>query len=164
MKYQVLKISFILFILLCIYFFPRQQNKNYYELDQEIISVKIDGAVLNPGIYQVNKSDRLGYLIHLAGGLREDADISSISFNQYLTNSEYYIEYIKFEKIEPIIKYDLNSINYDTLLTIPYITESRALNILLYRQEKKFDSIDELLNVKGIGEKTFEKIKGYFKV
>ena len=60
-------------------------------------------------------------------------------------------------------QYNLNEVNYNTLITIPGITETRAINILTYReQNNKFNSVEELLNVKGIGEVTYDKIKDYF--
>lgn len=58
---------------------------------------------------------------------------------------------------------DLNSATYQELIQIPGIGDTLAKRILEYREKNgKFISIDELLKIKGIGQKTFEKIKSYF--
>ncbi|MDP8203632.1 MAG: helix-hairpin-helix domain-containing protein [Candidatus Tenebribacter mawsonii] len=60
------------------------------------------------------------------------------------------------------IKYDLQNITKEELITIPGIGEKKAEDILRYKEEKGFQSKSELMNIKGIGEKTYEKIEKYF--
>lgn len=60
------------------------------------------------------------------------------------------------------IKYDLQNITKEELITIPGIGEKKAEDILRYKEEKGFQSKSELINIKGIGEKTYEKIEKYF--
>ena len=55
---------------------------------------------------------------------------------------------------------NINTASQEALCEIPYIGVSKALNIIEYREQHGgFKSVDELLNVSGIGEATFEKIK-----
>ncbi len=55
---------------------------------------------------------------------------------------------------------DLNSASLDQLSTLPGIGEKKAEAILEYRTEKGgFTSVEELKEVKGIGDRLFEKIK-----
>lgn len=54
---------------------------------------------------------------------------------------------------------NINTATKDQLLTISGIGESKAISIINYREETKFNSIDEIKNVSGIGESLFEKIK-----
>lgn len=68
---------------------------------------------------------------------------------------------INFEK-DYEIKYDLNLITLEELKTIPKIGEKKAKDILLFREQNGFESRADLMKIKGIGEKTFLKIKDYF--
>ena len=55
---------------------------------------------------------------------------------------------------------DINRADLEQLATLPGIGEKLAERINAYRQEHgPFKSVDELLNVKGVGPKMFEKIK-----
>lgn len=54
---------------------------------------------------------------------------------------------------------DINTANADELSSLNGIGTSKAKAIISYRQSHCFKSIDELVNVKGIGSKTIEKNK-----
>lgn len=57
---------------------------------------------------------------------------------------------------------NLNSAGADELVSLPGIGESTAEKIIEYRNRKgKFKKIQEIMNVKGIGQKKFENIKEY---
>ena len=60
------------------------------------------------------------------------------------------------------LKYDLQNVTKEELITIPGIGEKKAEDILQYKEEYGFHSKSELMNIKGIGIKTFEKIENYF--
>ena len=60
---------------------------------------------------------------------------------------------------------DLNLATKAQLMDLPGIGEVLAQRILDYRQTQgSFHSIDELLNVEGIGEKTLEQIEPFLKI
>jgi competence protein ComEA len=62
--------------------------------------------------------------------------------------------------VVPTEKINLNSATSEQLQAIPGIGPSTAKAILEYRSKVgKFNKIDEIINVKGIGEKKFQKIK-----
>jgi len=54
---------------------------------------------------------------------------------------------------------DINSASISELTTIKGIGEKRAEAIIKYRQEECFKKPEDLMNISGIGKKTFEKIK-----
>ena len=59
-------------------------------------------------------------------------------------------------------KVNINTANAETLCTLKYIGESKALEIVAHRiTNGEFKDISEIKNVKGIGDATFEKIKDY---
>ena len=58
----------------------------------------------------------------------------------------------------------INKANKDELMTIPGIGLKTADAIIDYRKANKFKSIDDLTNVKGIGDKTLANIKQYLKL
>lgn len=73
------------------------------------------------------------------------------------TNRAYSHSEIENMKLEMI---NINTADVDTLCNLPYVSESKAQSIVDYRKEHgDFESIDEITQVKGIGEKIFEKIK-----
>lgn len=60
---------------------------------------------------------------------------------------------------------NINTATKEQLMTLSGIGEVKAAAILEYRRENgSFYTVDELTNVKGIGEKTLEKIRGNIKV
>ncbi len=60
---------------------------------------------------------------------------------------------------------DLNSSSFTELLKVPGIGPVLAENIINFRYEKNgFNNINELMDVKGIGEKKLQKLKQYFKL
>ena len=47
----------------------------------------------------------------------------------------------------------------EDLMTLPSIGESKAQNIIDYRNKNGFKTIEEIKNVEGIGDSLYEKIK-----
>ncbi|MBO8130687.1 MAG: helix-hairpin-helix domain-containing protein [Candidatus Marinimicrobia bacterium] len=58
-------------------------------------------------------------------------------------------------------KININTAGIEELKKIPNVGEVIALRIIEYREKVgKFDSVEQLLEIKGIGEKTLSKIRG----
>lgn len=65
-------------------------------------------------------------------------------------------------KPAPSSKVDLNTATVEQLTTLPGVGPKLAARIVAQREKSGgFKSVQELMNVKGIGEKNFEKIQGY---
>jgi competence protein ComEA len=60
---------------------------------------------------------------------------------------------------------DLNAATVDALTTVPGIGQTIAERIVAWREEHgPFRRVEDLMKVKGIGEKTFDKLRPYIKV
>jgi competence protein ComEA len=58
---------------------------------------------------------------------------------------------------------DLNDVSAEDLCLVPGIGESLAQEMIAYRERRKgFRSVEELKNVRGIGEKKYQDLKGFF--
>ena len=61
------------------------------------------------------------------------------------------------------IPIDLNRVSTDDLCLIPGIGESLAREVIAYRERRRgFRSVEDLKKVKGIGEKKYQSLKGFF--
>jgi competence protein ComEA len=60
----------------------------------------------------------------------------------------------------PAAMVNINSAGVDELVTLPGIGKAYAERIVEYRQKNgPFKKVEDILNVRGIGEKTFDRIK-----
>jgi len=134
---------------------------------KDIIGVYIDGAVKNTKYVKIPKGSTLQYAINKAGGITKEADIQNVDLNRMLKNNEKIVIPYKrkeFDMEEEEFKSHIDTININTaskeeLMSLEGIGEKTAKNIIEYRQSNIYDSIDEILEVKGIGESKYEKIK-----
>ena len=144
------------------------------------IVVEIKGEVMNPDVYTLNEGSIIKDLIEIAGGLTENADISNINRAKEIKNHELIVirnindpnieekgeaKYNETNEESDDGKISINDSDLSKLKEIPGIGDVKANAIILYREKNNgFKSIDELKNIDGIGEKTFEKIKDSIKL
>lgn len=143
--------------------FESIENGNEVSASMNVFSVSISGEVVNPGTYTVTKDSTLGYLISLAGGINDKADITCFNSNVVVENGgSYYIPFISVDGDNKSLKVSLNNANQAELDTLPGIGEVFSKRIIEYRaQNGNFQTIEELKKVKGIGETLFESLKDY---
>lgn len=170
---------------------PEEQNDDTEEDENEDLEnhifVYVCGAVANPGVYEVEAGNRVFQAVELAGGLLEDASPEHVNQAMAVTDgqqiyipsrSEIQDKEDSMYKDDSLLgmnqgvnesgssgKVNINTADKTELMTIPGVGESRAQDIMNYRQEHGgFSSIEEIMNVPGIKEATFEKIKDGIKV
>ena len=65
----------------------------------------------------------------------------------------------------PPVRVDLNQASADELTVVPGIGQAMARRIVEFREANgPFKRIEDLMKVRGIGEKSFQKLKPYFKI
>ena len=118
-------------------------------------SIEVKGAVENPGIYEANFDDTINDVLSKAK-LKEDANLDTINLANQIHAGMVIVVPFKSEKY----LVSINSADLDELIKLNGIKEGLAQNIIEYRESHGgFKSLIELMNVKGIGETKFEKIK-----
>ncbi|WP_207694221.1 competence protein ComEA [Enterococcus sp. DIV0212c] len=138
------------------------------------IYVDIKGAVKKPGMYEGTADMRVWDAVMLAGGVSDEADTKQVNFSERIidqmviyvpkvgeeiqstgkTNDSQGIQNKETNKI------NLNQANETELQALPGIGQKKAQEIIRYREENGgFKSIEDLKNISGFGEKTFEKLK-----
>ena len=157
----VLKLIFILgFILLLIY--PKIESRyiNLEEITDRKITVEVRGAVLNTGTYELDSFSTIADLLENVE-LSTAADLSSINQAIVLKDNDV-LEIPEKKDIELI---SINNASLEELVTLKGIKETIAIRIIEYRNEHGlFQTIEDLMNVKGIGEKKFASIKPFIKL
>ena len=100
-----------------------------------------------------------------------DADTSSINLSKKIYDEMMIIipskteNYEKKEVVYKDTKVSINTATLSELMMIKGIGEVKAKAIIDYREDNGyFKKIDDLKNINGIGESTFEKIKDYIKI
>lgn len=156
---------------------------------ENTIIVHITGEVKNAGIIELPEESRIADAIEQAGGVTEEADLDQVNLAFVLSDGQkIYIPnkkereanegkvYITAESGNNVIikdkieggkkqKVNINEAKQEELEELPGIGPSIAKKIIEYREQNgKFTSIDELQEVKGIGEAKFENIKEYIMV
>lgn len=146
------------------------------EETEENIIVEIKGEVEKPGVYTMDPGSRLNDLLIISGGASAQANLRSVNLAMKITDGDsFYIPSQEEEadvsaEISVIVggsesdgKIDLNRATREELMSVTGIGPSTADNILAYREEKgRFESVDDLINVNRIGEKTLEKLRDFF--
>ena len=146
------------------------------EITKEIV-IEVLGEVRKPGVYIFQHFPTLKEAIEKAGGLKEPGLFDKDSFSESLkTGTLLHVRKesqqevrIKIETMEAHkllvfnIPLDLNRVSMEDLCLLPGIGESLASEIITYRERRKrFRSVEELKNIKGIGDKKYESFKTYF--
>jgi competence protein ComEA len=152
--------------------------------ESKTVTCDISGAVKHEGVYTLKNGARLQELIEAAGGTTSRAQLKAINRAVLLKDQDkIHIPY-KGEKVENAAtvgagsqsnatsgessssqqengeKVNLNTASAADLQKLNGIGEKKAEQIIAYREQKgSFKKIEDLMQVSGIGEKTFASLK-----
>ena len=141
--------------------------------------VYVCGAVVREGVYTLPNGSRAADALEAAGGYAKDAQKGSVNLAEKITDGEK----LRFPRIgetpeetgeksgeDPAGKatgkdtsdprVNINTADLETLKTLPGIGETRAQDILAFREKNgEFSKIEDLMQVPGIKEGTYNKLK-----
>lgn len=128
------------------------------------ICVHIKGAVQSPGMYELGAASRVNDAIIAAGGALDGANLDAVNLASFLEDGEEVIIPALISGREDSYsespKININTADINKLCEIDGIGEITARQIIEYRNLRgNFSVKEEIMNVSGIGETLFERIK-----
>jgi competence protein ComEA len=147
------------------------------------ILVHVDGAVKRPGLYSLPEGARVADAVEAAGGPRLPADLRAVNLAEALVDGQKLEIPKKGAEAVPaapalpttpvpsstapgsVTMVDLNTADAVALETLPEVGPVTAAAIIEYREQSGgFSSVDELLDVSGIGPATLEAMRPFVTV
>ena len=147
--------GFFCVIALMVLFYARNNAIDMTQFQTDTKKVEIKGEVRSPGVYEVDWNATVADVLKEAGGSLENADISSINLSRNIENEAV----IVVDKKQEEKKISINSATIEELDELPGLGPSNAQRIVEYRNHHSFQTLEDLKEVKGIGDKLFQKIK-----
>lgn len=160
--------------------------------EQDIYYVYVCGAVKEPGVYGLEPGARIYEAVEAAGGLTEEAEFSSVNQAEKVSDGQMVKILTKEEaealgetpaSVETVTsgdeatavsgnavaeqdgRIDINLASAEELMTLPGIGRAKADSIISYRDSSGgFSSIEEIMQVEGIKEGVFNRVKDSIKV
>lgn len=147
------------------------EQKTVEATTQEVslVYVYVCGYVERPGVYPLKVGARICDALELAGGVTKDGRPEALNQAEHVKDGQtIYVpsldEATELVEVEDGLV-DINLADKAMLMTLPGIGESKADIIIQYREEHgAFEAIEELMNIPGIKEGVFNKIKNSIKV
>ncbi len=150
---------------------PRNNFKNNQEEEQAKIIIHIAGQVKKPGVYELTEKSRVIDALIKAGGETRQAYLDGINLAAAINDGQkIYIPAVSSKDNGSNInsadinfnqeKININTADISELESLTGIGTVRAKNIIEYRNNNgAFKKLEQLLEVNGIGEVTFQNIK-----
>lgn len=147
--------------------------------NESVFYVYITGSVNYPGVYEVSEGSRIFNVIEAAGGTTREAALEYIDMAAYVSDGCSIHIYSLTEALDANLSIsdggsyipsssenssntlvNINTASLEELMTLSGIGQSKAQSIITYRQEHGgFKSIEEIMDISGIKEAAFGKIK-----
>lgn len=134
---------------------------------QSMIYIHVCGAVMKEGVIVLPEGSRGQDALDAAGGFAENAARNAVNLAETLTDGMK----LYFPTTEEIVGgiwtaeeesglVNINTAGVDVLCTLPGIGEAKAKSIVAYREANgSFGSIEDIMNVSGIKDNAYNKIK-----
>lgn len=145
---------------------PEQETEEVRPDTTAIVDVK--GQIKTPGVYEVDIASRVNDVIDTAGGFTKDADKTQVNLAQKVQDEMV----IMIPKEGEIVaqsggevadggeKVKINQASQEEIESLSGIGPAKAQTIIQHREEHGlFKTVEDLLEISGIGEKTLETIK-----
>lgn len=145
---------------------------------KQLITVYVSGAVARPGLYELPAGIRAQEAVEAAGGLTEAANQEKVNLAKKLKDgSQVNVPALKGSKKaitgtnasagtasigrqqKQVGLVNINTASITELDSLPGVGEVTAQRIVEYRQQHSFTRIEDIMQVKGIGEAKFNKMK-----
>ena len=141
------------------------------------ICIFVCGAVQQPGVYELPKGARAQDALVAAGGFTEEADTEYVNLAQPVSDgqqlrfpTEEEVQELRRQEsapetgntsgVQPQAQVNINTAGVPELMTLPGIGQVRAEEIIRYRSQMgPFAAPEEIMNVSGIGEASYARIR-----
>lgn len=157
-----------------------EEVKQEPEKESSFIKVYVAGEVNSPGVIELEEGSRIEDAIEGAGGVKAEANLKNINLAYEVSDGEkIYIPNLSEESEEENVpepnisnsnantkgKVNINKATATELTSVPGIGASTAQKIITYREENgKFQTIEDVKKVSGIGDSKFESMKDFIAV
>lgn len=131
--------------------------------------VHVCGAVAEPGVYELLDGQRVFEAVELAGGFTAEAEDGYLNLAEQVQDGmkvwvpekgDVSAEAVLGDKTVGPAKLNINTATKEELMTLRGIGEARAEDIIRYRQKRGgFDRIEDIMEVSGIKDAAFQKMK-----
>ena len=146
------------------------------------VFIYICGAVKKPGVYTFDSPPRVVEVVEKAGGFTKKADQASVNLASQVDDGAQVVVYEKSKDgqvaanpavgassgtggSDAQLLIDINTAGHEELTQIPGVGDAKASAIEAYRSEHgRFEKPEDLMQISGIKQGTFDKIKDYIKV
>lgn len=136
------------------------------------IWVYVCGEVERPGVYCLPIGSRIFEAVQMAGGMTDAAAPDLLNLAAEVTDGQQIYVPGEEERLsadggvfqERDERININTASEQELITLPGIGTAKARAIIAYREETPFRTIEEIMNVSGIKESSFNRIRDLIKV
>ena len=138
--------------------------------------VQVSGEVYNPGVFEVSPGTRVQDMLELAGGANSYSDTNRLNLVSFVRDGQRVdvprvretldrIDIMAQNSDGEVERININTADHDELMRLPGIGPQTASNITAFRRAAGgFETIEDIMNVHGIGEGTFSRLAPFITV